>query len=76
MLAIGFREIVSKVFYSLKDTKTPMINATIGMFLNIVLNIILSCGLALVDYFSNKYCCYIYIITLIISLRKKIGSLG
>jgi len=42
MLAFGIRDVLSRVFYSVKDTKTPTINAGIGMALNIVLNIILS----------------------------------
>lgn len=39
---IGLREILSRIFYALKDTKTPVVNSVIGVFLNIVLNLILS----------------------------------
>ncbi|MDK0574923.1 murein biosynthesis integral membrane protein MurJ [Clostridium perfringens] len=42
MIAFSIREIISRVFYSLQDTKTPMINAIFSMVVNIVLNIILS----------------------------------
>lgn len=42
MIGFGLSEVLSKAFYSMQDTKTPMINATIGVSLNIVLNIILS----------------------------------
>ncbi len=42
MLAYGFRDILSRVFYSYNDTKTPTINAIIGVTINIILNIILS----------------------------------
>lgn len=77
MVAFGLRQVLSRAFYSLQDTKTPMINAAIGMAVNIVLNIILSRflgigGLALATSISA-------ILTtglLFISLRKKIGSFG
>ena len=38
MIGFGLRDILSRVFYSIQDTKTPMINAAIGMILNIILN--------------------------------------
>ena len=40
LVAYGLRDIINKVFYSLQDTKTPMINGAIAMGLNIVLNLI------------------------------------
>lgn len=71
----GFREVLSRAFYSFQDTKTPMINATIAMVVNIILNILLSKylgigGLALSSSISGILCT----ILLYISLRKKIGS--
>ena len=39
MIGFGLRDILGKVFYSLQDTKTPMINGAIAMGLNIILNI-------------------------------------
>ncbi|WP_062108631.1 murein biosynthesis integral membrane protein MurJ [Bacillus niameyensis] len=42
IVGIGLREVLSRVFYSLQDTKTPMINAAISLFINIILNLILS----------------------------------
>ncbi len=39
---VGIREFLSRYFYANSNTKTPMINATFGMFINIVLNIVLS----------------------------------
>ncbi|AYE33888.1 murein biosynthesis integral membrane protein MurJ [Clostridium septicum] len=41
LIGIGFREILTKAYFSLKDTKTPMINGAIGVGVNIILNIIL-----------------------------------
>lgn len=77
MIAFGFREILSRAFYSLQDTKTPTINAAISMVMNIVLNIIFSRimgigGLALATSISATTCT----ILLFISLRKKIGEFG
>lgn len=77
MVGFGLRDILSRGFYSLQDTKTPMINGTIGVVINITLNIILSKymgigGLALATSISAIICAGL----LFISLRKKIGQFG
>lgn len=77
MVAVGLRDILGKVFYSLKDTKTPMINGVLAMVMNIVLNIILVrylklAGLALATSMSAIIC----ILLLFRSLKKKIGYFG
>ena len=77
MLGFGLREILSRAFYSLQDTKTPVVNASIAVAINIVLNIVLSKfmgigGLALATSISAIVCTGL----LFISLRKKIGSFG
>jgi len=77
MTAFGVREVLSKAFYSLQDTKTPMYNAALSVVLNIVLIIALSRfmgipGLALATSISAIVCSGL----LFLSLRKKIGSLG
>ena len=41
-LGKGLREIISRPFYSIQDMKTPMINATFGIIINIILNFYLS----------------------------------
>lgn len=41
MIAYGVRDILNKAFYSIKDTKTPMINSFIGIIMNIIINIII-----------------------------------
>ncbi|TMU84123.1 murein biosynthesis integral membrane protein MurJ [Bacillus sp. BHET2] len=77
MIGVGLREVLSRAFYSLHDTKTPMINASFGVVLNILLNVILSKymgigGLALATSLSA-------ILTtglLFVSLKKKIGNFG
>lgn len=77
MVGFGLREVLSRAFYSLQDTKTPMFNAAIAMVMNIILNIILSKflgigGLALATSISAIFCT----VLLFISLRKKIGPFG
>ena len=42
LVAYGLRDILNKVFYSLQDTKTPMIYGAVAMGLNILFNIGLS----------------------------------
>ena len=77
MVAFGLNDILGKVFYALKDTKTPMINGSIAMGMNIVLNIILVrylqlAGLALATSISAIMCIFL----LFGSLKKKIGYFG
>ena len=77
MIAFGLRDILSRAFYALQDTKTPTINATIAVVLNIVLNIILSKylgigGLALATSISA----IVGTGLLFITLRRKIGGFG
>lgn len=77
MLALGLRKILTKVFYSLQDTKTPMRNAAIAIGINIILNIIFVkylkiAGLALATSISTLICT----VLLFISLKRKIGYFG
>ena len=77
MIAFGLREILGKVFYSLQDTKTPMMNGAIAVIMNIILNLVLVryfklAGLALATSISAIIC----ILLLFNSLKKKIGYFG
>lgn len=77
LIGFGLRDILCKVFYSLKDTKTPMINGALAMVLNIILNIILVklmgyAGLALATSLSAIICIFL----LFGRLKKKIGYFG
>lgn len=77
LLGFGQREILTKVYFSLQDTKTPMINAAIAVIINIILNIILSkymgiSGLA----FATSISATIGSILLLINLRKKVKNLN
>ena len=77
MLGFGLRQIMSRAFYSLQDTKTPVINSSIAVVINIILNLILSRflgigGLALATSISALICTSL----LFISFRKKMGAFG
>ncbi|MGE8078370.1 murein biosynthesis integral membrane protein MurJ [Peribacillus loiseleuriae] len=77
LMGFGLREVLSRAFYALQDVKTPMINAAIALFLNIILNILLSKflgigGLALATSISATFCTGL----LLLKLREKIGPFG
>ena len=41
-VALCLRDLSTKIFYSFKNSRTPVINSSIGIVLNIILNIVLS----------------------------------
>ena len=74
---IALKSFANRIYYSLQDTRTPMINGFIAVGINIILNFILieymaHRGLALATAISSIVSTAI----LLYSLRKKIGSLG
>lgn len=76
IVGYGFREILSRVYYAYHNTKTPMINAMIGMALNIVLNLAFSRilgigGLALATSASSIATA----ILLYLNLKKRTGGI-
>lgn len=77
LVAMALRLLITRVYYSLQDTKTPMINGAISVGFNIVLNLILvqymeHAGLALATSMATT----IATILMFYGLKKKIGSLG
>ena len=75
IVGASFRDVLNKVFYSMKDTKTPMINGTIAVAVNIGLNILLVkkfeyLGLALATSVSATVCT----ILLLIQMCKKMDG--
>ncbi|MBE3591347.1 MAG: murein biosynthesis integral membrane protein MurJ [Thermoanaerobacter sp.] len=77
MTAYGLRDVLSRSFYSMKDTKTPMINGAIAVLLNIALNLILVRylklgGLALSTSIAAIFATFL----LFISLKRKLGGIG
>lgn len=77
MFAVGLRDILGKVFYALQDTKTPAINGSISVIMNIILNLILvrylkHLGLALATSISSIIC----ILLLFRKLKFKLDDFG
>lgn len=77
LIGASLRLLLNKVFYSFEDTKTPMINGVIAVFINIVLNFILirfmaHDGLALATSISA----IVTTLLLFIDLRKRLGPIG
>lgn len=77
MTAYGLRDVLSRSFYSMKDTKTPMINGAMAVALNIILNLLIVRylklgGLALSTSIAAIFTTFL----LFASLRKKIGKIG
>jgi putative peptidoglycan lipid II flippase len=77
LLGLGVSQILTKAFYSLQDTKTPMILAAISMGINIILNIILSRilglgGLALATSIATTFLG----VMLFVMIRRKLGAFG
>ena len=73
----GLRSAASRSFYARQDMKTPALNATVGVVINIALNIILSKfmglgGLALATSISAL----ITAVLMFVTLRQKIGPFG
>jgi putative peptidoglycan lipid II flippase len=76
---VGFvlRDIITKAFYALNDSKIPMINGGIAVGIGIVANVILVGfmgvgGLALATSISG----IIGTLLLLVSLRRKLGQIG
>lgn len=77
MVAYGLRDVLGKIFYSLQDTKTPMVNGVIAMGLNMIMDVVFIkfwglAGLTLATSLSSIAC----IMLLFRSLKKKIGYFG
>ena len=73
----GLKSLLLRVFYSLQDTKTPMVNSIIAVILNFIFNIALigvmeHRGLALATSISAAVTTFF----LFLKLRKKIGPFG
>jgi len=77
LVGSSLRLMLNKVFYSVQDTTTPMINGMIAVGINVALNYALigymgHAGLALATSISAT----ITTILLFIDLRKKLGKIG
>lgn len=77
MIGFALRDVLTRSFYAIQDTISPMINGIIALIINIVLNLILSKylgvgGLALATSISG----IVGTILLMIVLSRKIGDYG
>lgn len=75
IVGASFRDVLNKVFYSMKDTRTPMINGILAVAVNIGLNIVLVgqfkyLGLAFATSVSATVCT----ILLLIQMCKKMDN--
>ena len=70
-VALCLRDLAIKVFYSFKDSKTPVINSSIGIVLNIILNIILSKYFGIIGIAMATSISTIFITTLLLLNLKK-----
>ncbi len=75
LIGLATRDIISKTFYAMNDTKTPTVNSTIMVIINIIGNIVLSrifgiVGLAMATTIASLIGAY----TITRRLRRKIGS--
>lgn len=75
ILAFALRDVMSRGFYSLEDSKTPMINSIVAIVCNIVLNLLLIKplgykGLAI----STAISAYIGLVLFNRSMKKKVST--
>ena len=70
-VALCLRDLATKIFYSFKNSKTPVINSSFGILLNIILNIVLSKYLGIIGIALATSISTIFIsVLLFYSLRK------
>lgn len=77
ILAAGLRELLSRMFYALKDTRTPMINSAITVFTNVILayylkDILKLGGIAL----ASSIAAYISTLLLFIKLNSRLKNIN
>lgn len=77
LVASSLRLLITRVYYSLQDTRTPMVNGIFSIFIGILLNLILvrfmaHSGLAFATSISTTIATFF----MFYRLRKQIGSLG
>ncbi len=77
MFFAAIRDLITRMFFSLRDTKTPTVNGVVSLLINIILNIILVrfwglAGLAVASSIAIIVACGL----LFLALRRKIGRLG
>lgn len=77
LVALGIRDLTSRAFFAMQDTRTPTINGIIAVAINVVLNLILVRfmglgGLAL----ATSIAAIVTSARLLMQARKKVGPMG
>lgn len=77
LVPMSLNLLLTRVFYSLQDTRTPVVNGAISVVIDVILNVVLvqfmaHSGLA----FSTSIAAFITSSLLLRSLRGKIGAIG
>jgi putative peptidoglycan lipid II flippase len=76
LLFLGIRDIMSRVFFALGDTRTPMVNGGIAVVLNVGLNLALVPILGLAGIgIANSVSIGVSATLMVIRLRKRLGKL-
>ena len=85
LIGYAFRDVLNKIYYSMKDTRTPMVNGFISILLNITLNLILIqkfkyLGIAFSSSFSSIVCTLLLLFQMVnkvpsLSIKKISGNL-
>ncbi|MDC7783895.1 murein biosynthesis integral membrane protein MurJ [Priestia megaterium] len=77
MIGFSLREVISRAFYAIKDTKTAMINGSIAVVINIIASILLVPYLGLGGLvLATSISAIVGTILLMISLHKRVGNYG
>ena len=77
LLAFSLRSVIARAFYSLHDTKTPMITGAISIVFNIVLNVVLSKQIGYIGLaWATTIAAYIGLFISAIWLRNRINGFG
>lgn len=77
MIANGTRGMLNKAFYSVKDTKTPMINSLIGVFFNVILSLVFINFMSVAGItLAASVSAIITTILMIFSLNRKLKNIG
>ncbi|MBG9981840.1 murein biosynthesis integral membrane protein MurJ [Aerococcaceae bacterium DSM 111020] len=77
MIANAFREVLSRSFYALGDSKTPMRNAMFGVVINVILAIVLSKPLGVMGLsLASSIAATVTSFLLLVQIRHKVGRLN
>ena len=77
MIAYGLRDVLNRAFYSVKDTKTPMIYSIIGVVINIILSSVLYRYMSVPGLtLSSSISAVIITLMLLVEMNKKFKGIA